>query len=140
EAGRWCRSANPAPVHVMSMNRQGEVLNELARAIRSMHIPNAPHIRDASVEPYLDADGEAALKAVIIVDTPDENGWPAEFTHALRREVNKLAAQRQIDEHVYVTLFTPEEFQAREDVDEAQEDNNTGVIDQALSQDQRDGQ
>ncbi|MEV1250022.1 hypothetical protein [Nonomuraea sp. NPDC049750] len=122
----------------MSMKRQGEALNELAMAIRDMRIPDAPHIQEASVEPYLDADGEAALRAVIIMDTPDENGWPAEFTHALRREVNKLAAQRQIDEHVYVKLFTPEEFQAREDVDEPLEDNSTGVIDQALTRDQQD--
>ncbi|WP_433512342.1 hypothetical protein ACQP2T_52760 [Nonomuraea sp. CA-143628] len=121
---------------IMSMKRQGE----LAMAIRDMRIPDAPHIQEASVEPYLDADGEAALRAVIIMDTPDENGWPAEFTHALRREVNKLAAQRQIDEHVYVKLFTPEEFQAREDVDEQLEDNSTGVIDQALTRDQQDWQ
>lgn len=30
----------------MSMKRQGEVLNELARAIRSMQIPDAPHIQE----------------------------------------------------------------------------------------------
>lgn len=75
---------------------------------------------------------------MIIVDTPHENGWSAEFTHALRRGVNKLAARRQIDEHVHVTLFTPEEFQAREDLDEPLADNNTGVIDQALTRDQQD--
>jgi hypothetical protein len=122
----------------MSMKRQDEVLQELGKAIRNIHIPDAPNIQQASAEPYLDADGEEALRAVIIVATPGENGWPAEFTHALRREVNKLAAERHIDEHVYVTLFTPEEFEAREDVDEPGEDNSTHVIDQALIQDQQD--
>lgn len=123
---------------VMSIERQGEVLNELAEAIRSVRIPEAPSIQRASVEPYLDSDGEAALKAVIIVDSPDENGWSAEFTHALRRQVNRLAAERNIDEHVYVALFTQEEVEAREDVDEPVEDNNTGVIDEALTRDQQD--
>ncbi|MEV5407245.1 hypothetical protein AB0K60_00190 [Thermopolyspora sp. NPDC052614] len=123
---------------VMSMKRQGEVLNELAEAIRNMRLPEVPNIQRASVEPYLDADGEAALKAVIVVDSPDEDGWPAELTHALRRQVNRLAAERQIDEHVYVTLFTQEEFEARENADEPLDDNSTGVIDQNLMQDQQD--
>ncbi|MEV5559166.1 hypothetical protein AB0L44_36385 [Nonomuraea wenchangensis] len=122
----------------MSLKRQGEILNELAEAIRSVRIPGEPNIQRASVEPYLDADGEAALKAVIIVDTPDENGWSAEFTHALRRRVNTLAAERHIEEHVYVALFTQEEFEAREDLDEPVEDNSTGIIDQALARDQQD--
>ncbi|PZG13684.1 hypothetical protein C1J01_29255 [Nonomuraea aridisoli] len=123
---------------VMSMKRQSEVLNELAEALRNLRIPDAPNVQRASVEPYVDADGEAALKAVIIVDRPDENGWSAEFTHELRRQANRLAAERHIDEHVYVTLFTREEFEAREDIDESVEDNSTGVIDQALTRDQQD--
>ncbi|MGW3342673.1 hypothetical protein ACWDA3_05175 [Nonomuraea rubra] len=82
--------------------------------------------------PYLDADDEAALKAVIIADSPDANGWSAEFTHALRRQVNTLAAEHHLDEHVYVTLFTREEFEAREEVNEPVEDSSTGAIDQAL--------
>ncbi|WP_146615768.1 hypothetical protein [Nonomuraea aridisoli] len=122
----------------MSMKRQSEVLNELAEALRNLRIPDAPNVQRASVEPYVDADGEAALKAVIIVDRPDENGWSAEFTHELRRQANRLAAERHIDEHVYVTLFTREEFEAREDIDESVEDNSTGVIDQALTRDQQD--
>ncbi|MDA0633298.1 hypothetical protein OUY22_07680 [Nonomuraea sp. MCN248] len=123
----------------MSMKRQGEVLNELAEAIRRMRIPDSPRIQQASVEPYLDADGEAALKALIIVDdSGDEQGWSAEFTHALRRQVNRLAAERHIDEHVYVTLFTREEFEAREDVDESVEGNSTSTIDQTLIRDQQD--
>jgi hypothetical protein len=123
---------------VMSAKRQGEVLNELAEAIGNMRIPDAPNIHRASVEPYLDADGEAALKAVIIVDAPDENGWSAEFTHTLRRQVNRLAAERHIDEHVYVSLFTQDDFEAREDADEPTDDNGTRVIDQDLIRDQQD--
>lgn len=122
----------------MSVKRQGEVLNELAEAIRNMRMPSAPGIRQASVEPYVDADGEAALRAVIILDAPDEDGWSADFTHALRKQVNRLAAERHLDEHVYLTLFTQEEFENREDADERAEDNSTGAIDRALTRDQQD--
>jgi hypothetical protein len=123
---------------VMSTEWQDETLNELAEAIRSTRSSDELSIRRASVEPYLDADGEAALKAVVIVDPPGDNGWSAEFTHALRREVNRLAASHRIGEHVYVTLFTQEEFDALEDGDEPAEVNSTGAIDQALTRDQQD--
>ncbi|GAA2214737.1 hypothetical protein GCM10009850_102020 [Nonomuraea monospora] len=100
------------------MDRQDEALmNNLAEAIMGIRIPDAPTIRQAAVEPYLASDGEAALKAVIIADAPDENGWSAEFTHALRRQVNTLAVEHHFAERVYVTLFT------QEDVSELAKDN-----------------
>ncbi|MFF4777839.1 hypothetical protein [Microtetraspora fusca] len=127
-----------AKMVIMSVNRREESLNELAEAIRRVDIPDAPAIVRASVEPYLDADGEQALKAMIVLAAPEEGGWSAEFTHALRRQVNRLAAERQINEHVYVTLFTEEEFAAREHTDEPLEDGSTSAIDQALGQDRQD--
>ncbi|WP_214105821.1 hypothetical protein [Acrocarpospora catenulata] len=55
----------------MSLKRQDEALKDLAEAIENVRIPDAPTIRQAFVEPYVDAEGEAALKALIIVDAPD---------------------------------------------------------------------
>ncbi|MBG0813719.1 hypothetical protein [Planomonospora sp. ID82291] len=123
---------------VMSVSRRDETLNELARAIRDVRVTGSPSIRGASVEPYLDADGERALRAVIVLDAPEEGGWSAEFTHALRREVNRLAAERNLDEHVYIALFTEQEFSDRERSDDI-EPVNTRVIDEALAHDQQDG-
>lgn len=128
-----------AKMVTMSVNRRDEALNELAEAIREVDVPAAPTIVRASVEPYTDADGEPALKAMIILDAPEEGGWSAEFTHALRRQVNRLAAERGLDEHVYVALFTEEEFAAREHADDLREEGSTHAIDQALSRDRQDG-
>jgi hypothetical protein len=122
---------------IMTVNRRDEALTKLADAIRAVVVPNAPTIRKASVEPFVDADGEAALKAVIVLDAPEEDGWSAEFTHALRRQVNRLAAEQHLDEHVYVALFTQDEFEARED--ESLDDSGTHDIDVALNRDQQDG-
>ncbi|MEU9884110.1 hypothetical protein AB0M95_04540 [Sphaerisporangium sp. NPDC051017] len=122
---------------IMSVNRRDEVLNELAEAIRGVTVPGSPAIQNASVEPYVDADGEPALKAVIVLDAPEEGGWSAEFTHTLRGQVNKLAAERDLDEHVYVALFTEEEYEARTGADEPLDGFGTSDIDQALIRDQQ---
>lgn len=121
----------------MSISRRDETLNDLAQAIRNVTVPDSPAIRRASVEPYLDADGDPALKAVIILDSPGEGGWSAAFTHELRKQVNRLAAERHLDEHVYVTLFTEQEFndRGRDDAESA----STTAIDDTLTQDQQDG-
>ncbi|MDF5751836.1 hypothetical protein [Spongiactinospora sp. TRM90649] len=121
----------------MSMKRRDKALNDLAEAIRNVRLPDAPNIQGAFIEPHLDVDGEAALKAVIILDAPDEDGWSADFTHALRKEVNRLATGLDIDEHVYVTLFTQEDFEARKESDDSPQDNSTGAIDDALTKDQQ---
>ena len=117
---------------VMSVKRQDEALKDLAEAIGNVRIPDAPAIRRAIVEPYVDAEGDPALKALIIVDAPDEEGWSADFTHALRKRVNRLAAERQLEEHVYVVLFTQDEFDTRENAEDPVEGNSTSAIDQAL--------
>jgi hypothetical protein len=124
---------------LMSVNRRDEILEGLAQAIRNVTVPGSPAIRSASVEPYLDADGEPALKAVIVLDAPEEGGWSATFTHQLRKQVNRLAAERHLDEHVYVALFTEQEFEDRERVDEAPDSASTAAIDDALTRNQQDG-
>lgn len=124
----------------MSIDRRSEVLEELAQAIRETEVPGSSSIRKVSVEPYLDADGESALKALIVVEGAGEGGWPAELTHTLRRQANRLAAEKNLNEHVYVTLFTEQEFKDRESVDEMAESDSTTDIDRALSEDQQDGQ
>jgi hypothetical protein len=129
-----------ARMGVMSISRQDEVLRELAQAIRELDVPGSLTIREASVAPYLDADGESALRALIVVKGAGEDGWPAELTHALRRQVNRLAAEKNLDEYVYVTLFTEQEFEDRESTDDMTEYESTTAIDRALSEDRQDGQ
>jgi hypothetical protein len=121
---------------IMSVERRDEALHDLAEAVRSMDLPHGTRIHGASVEPYVDADGERALKAVIILDPPEEGGWSAELTHELRARINRLAAEHHLDEYVYTALFTQEEFEARGRVDEDSEDSTTSAIDEALTQDQ----
>ncbi|MGC5011842.1 hypothetical protein ACLQ2R_13850 [Streptosporangium sp. DT93] len=123
----------------MSIDRRGEVLEELARAVCQVEVPGPSSIRKVSVEPYLDADGESALKALIVVEGAGEGGWPADLTHTLRRQVNRLAAEKNLSEHVYVTLFTEQEFKDRESTDEMAESDNTIDIDRALGEDRQDG-
>ncbi|GLW26038.1 hypothetical protein DI270_016315 [Microbispora triticiradicis] len=123
---------------IMSVSRRDAALEGLAEAIRNVTVPDAPAVIDALVEPYVDSDGESALKATIVLDAPDEGGWSADFTHALRRRVNRLAVEHGLDEHVYVSLFTEEEFESREDIDEYLDDDATPAIDRELLQDQRD--
>lgn len=124
----------------MSIDRRGKVLEELARAIHGVEIPGSSSIRKVSVEPYLDADGESALKALIVVEGAYEGGWPAELTHSLRRQVNQLAAEKGLNEYVYVTLFTEQEFKDRESTDDLAESDSTTDIDRALSEDRQDRQ
>jgi hypothetical protein len=125
---------------VMSINRQDEVLKELAQAIRGLEVPGSSLIRKVSVEPYVDADGEPALRALIVMEGAGEDGWPAQLTHTLRQQVNRLAAGKNLDEHVYVTLFTEQEFEDRESVDDMAEYDSTAAIDRALDEDRQDGQ
>jgi hypothetical protein len=124
----------------MSINRQDGVLKELALAIQELEFPDSLSIRETSVEPYLDADGAQALRALIVVEGAGEGGWPAELTHALRRQANRLAAGKNLDEYVYVTLFTEQEFQDRERADDMAEYDSTTAIDRALREDQQDRQ
>ncbi|WP_156056141.1 hypothetical protein [Streptosporangium roseum] len=124
----------------MSINRQDETLKELARAIHGLETPDALSIRKASVEPYIDADGESALRALIVVEGVGDGGWPADLTHSFRRQVNRLAAEKNLDEYVYVTLFTEQEFQDREHADDMAEYDSTTAIDRALREDQQGGQ
>jgi hypothetical protein len=125
---------------VMSINRQDEVLKELAQAIRGSEVPGSSLIRKVSVEPYVDADSEPALRALIVMEGAGEDGWPAQLTHALRRQVNRLAAEKNLDEYVYVTLFTEQEFEDRENSDDMAEYDSTTAIDRALDEDRQDGQ
>ncbi|MFC7386498.1 hypothetical protein [Sphaerisporangium rhizosphaerae] len=115
-------------VVVMGGRPQAGALERLAEAITRVRISGGPTIRRAWVESYEDSEGEPALKGFLVLDPPDEDGWSAEFTHALRRRVNTLAVERQIDEHVYVALFTQEEFEAREGDDEQPEDDSPGAL------------
>ncbi|ACZ84472.1 hypothetical protein [Streptosporangium roseum] len=124
----------------MSINRQDEMLKELERAIQGLETPDALSIRKASVEPYIDADGEPALRALLVVEGVGEGGWPADLTHSFRRQVNRLAAEKNLDEYVYVTLFTEQEFQDRERADDMAEYDSTTAIDRALREDQQGGQ
>ncbi|WP_371784961.1 hypothetical protein [Streptosporangium subroseum] len=124
----------------MSINRQDEVLKELAQAIRGLEVPGSSLIQKVSVEPYVDADSESALRALIVMEGAGEDGWPAQLTHALRRQVNRLAAEKNLDEYVYVTLFTEQEFEDRESADDMAEYDSTTAIDRALDEDRQDGQ
>ncbi|WP_143653156.1 hypothetical protein [Streptosporangium subroseum] len=124
----------------MSISRQDEVLKELAQAIRGLEVPGSPVIRQVSVEPYVDADGESALRALIVMEGAGEDGWSAQLTHALRQQVNRLAAGKNLDEYVYVTLFTEQEFEDREIADDMTEYDSTTAIDRALDEDRQDGQ
>ncbi|MEU4835446.1 hypothetical protein [Streptosporangium sp. NPDC023615] len=58
----------------------------------------------------------------------------------LRRQVNRLATEKDLDEYVYVTLFTEQEFKDRENADDMAGGDSTTVIDRAFGEDLQDGQ
>ncbi|MFD8526972.1 hypothetical protein ACFV0L_06130 [Streptosporangium canum] len=51
--------------------------------------------------------------------------------------MNRLAAEKNMDEYAYATLFTEQEFQGRERADDMAEYDSTTAIDRALREDQQ---
>ncbi|WP_155355316.1 hypothetical protein [Acrocarpospora macrocephala] len=112
----------------MSVNRRDEALNELVAAIREIVLPDGPAIRQVLVEPYVDSEGESALRAVVITDAPEDDGWSARFTHDLRKRVNQLAVEHGLDDYVYVTPLTEEDFASRNEPEDTSEEPDTSAI------------
>ncbi len=102
---------------IASAERRDEALHDMAGVICGVDLPRGLRIHDASVEPYADADGEQALKALVVLDPPEEGDRSAELTHEPPARIDRPAAERRLDEYVYTALFTQEEFEAREHVD-----------------------
>ncbi|WP_171074713.1 hypothetical protein [Nonomuraea basaltis] len=115
------------------------MLDDLAAAIRELDIPDGPAVRQAYVEPYVDSQGEPALRALVILDSSEDDGWSAGFTHDLRKRVNQLAVEHGLDDYVYVTPLTTEDFASRDQPEDANEAPDTSAINEAIDSDQQDG-
>jgi hypothetical protein len=49
----------------------------------------------------VDSEGEQALMAVVVLDDPEADGWPGDFTFELLQWINRLAVQIGLDEYVW---------------------------------------
>ncbi|MFC5815137.1 hypothetical protein [Nonomuraea harbinensis] len=128
-----------AKMVIMRANRRDEVLDDLAAAIQALSIPDGPAIRRAFVEHYVDSEGEPALRALVILGSAGDDGWSARFTHELRKRVNQLAVEHDLDEYVYVTPLTEEDFAARDQPEETQGAPDTRAIDEVMNHPDQDG-
>ncbi|MEV0592551.1 hypothetical protein [Nonomuraea cavernae] len=117
----------------MSTKRQDEALPELAAAIRDIDVPGDLAISNVIVEPYRDSADEAALRAIVVMDGTDADGWSAELTHTLRTQANRLAAEHGLDDYVYVSVFSEQEYAEREN-ETLETDDSTEEIDRLLSE------
>ncbi|WP_327105821.1 hypothetical protein [Nonomuraea glycinis] len=122
---------------MMRANQQAEARNELAVAIRELTIPDGPAIRQAFVEPYSDSEGEPILRALVVLDAPDDDGWSARFTHDLRKRANRLAVEHGFDEYVYVTLLSVEDFAARDEPEDTSGAPDTSALTEAIHEPHR---
>ncbi|MEU8249510.1 hypothetical protein [Nonomuraea sp. NPDC048916] len=117
----------------MSTKRQDEALPELAAAIRDIDVPGELAISNVIVEPYRDSADEAALRAIVVMNGADADGWSAELTHTLGTQANRLAAERGLDDYVYVSVFSEQEYSERGN-DSLEVDNDTDEVDRLLAE------
>lgn len=95
----------------MNATRHRTLVEELRRAILQLSgEEDFQGLSNVRVEQIQDADGDAALRAVLVLPDPGPGGWPVELNFTRSRRVNQLAADRELDEYVYLSLFSPDEY------------------------------
>lgn len=102
----------------MSADDWSKTLTELAEAIRTSEIPGDLGILRVVIEPMVDSEGEDALRAHIVMDGVDENGWSAELSHALGMNCLRLAVEHGLDLFVYDTIYSPQDWAERDLVED----------------------
>lgn len=112
---------------VMSVRRRAEQLAGFTEALRGLTVPGAS-ILDVVLEPAFGSDGEDMFRALIVLDVSYGNGRSAELGIDLQQRVNRLAVEHDLDEYVYVHLYSEEEFAERRSRADT-EDGDTGEID-----------
>jgi hypothetical protein len=73
--------------------------------------------------------------AVVVLDDPEADGWPGDFTFELRQRINRLAVQIGLGE--YVTLLTEEDFAARDQPEDEIDAPDIRAIREVLGRDRR---
>ncbi|WP_066361820.1 hypothetical protein [Herbidospora mongoliensis] len=113
----------------MSADKWSETLTELAEAIRTSEIPGDLGIRQVTLEPMVDSEGEDALWAYIVMDgeAEGEDGWDPMMCHALDMNCDRLAFEHGLDHSVYARYYSPRDWADRDRVEPDYDDDEEGI-------------
>ncbi|WP_459799371.1 hypothetical protein [Herbidospora sp. RD11066] len=110
----------------MSADQWSQTLTDLAEAIRTADIPGDLGIRQVTLEPMVDSEGEDALWAYVVMDGEVEEGWDPMVRHVVGMNCYRLAAEHGVDQYIYTRFYSPRDW-AERDLVEAEYDDEEGI-------------